>query len=460
MSKKVLKFLASIKLAVMVIISIAVLTAIGTFVESKYDAAAAKKLVYDSIYMSIVMGIFAINLTAVMVDRWPWKLRHISFIFAHVGILCIMAGQMATTYLGIDGSMRVGIDDENRFVSLPQTDIVVYSSFDGTNYSKIFEKEVDFFRSPPTPEKPFDIYAEQTGIKFTNHYRYAVASRETIPGVNPKLGSGIRFQLTNGQANFIEWLVQRNPTHVVNVDLGPLKVNFGTIPAVGLGINEIYMKVDGDKIKYALFSKEALEPRKQGIIEEGQAIPTGWMGLELRILRFLPKADEKWKVEARTQPTPLTTEAVEVEFAGRKQWMLLNDTVKFFADNAVFFVSYGNRRFDIGFPIKLNEFHMDKYQGTARAMSYRSVVAIEGLGEREISMNEPLKHKGLTIYQASFQDGPMGQPIASIFSINKDPGRWLKYLGSLMMSLGIIFLFYFKKLGVTSINHKKDNKGD
>lgn len=448
MYKKVLKFLASIKLAVIVIIGIATLTAIGTFVESKYDAAAAKKLVYDSIYMNIVMGVFAVNLIAVMVDRWPWKLKHISFIFAHVGILCIMAGQMITNQFGIDGSMRVGIGDENRFVSLPKTDITVYSSYDGTNYSKIFENEVDFFRNPPTPEKPFSVYKDQIGIKFTNYYPYAVASRETIASDNQKLGSGIRFQISNGQANFIEWLVQRNPTHVVSIDLGPLRVHFGTIPLAGMGVNEIYMKVDGNKIRYALFSKDQIDPKKEGTIEEGQAVPTGWMGLELRILRYLPKAEEKWKVEPRPVPTPLTTEAVEVEFQGKtKHWMLINDTVKFFADDAVFFVSYGNRRFDIGFPIYLNQFHMEKYQGTARAMSYRSVVSIKDLGEREISMNEPLKHNGLTIYQASFQDGPMGQPVASIFSINKDPGRWLKYLGSLIMTLGIIFLFYFKRLG-------------
>lgn len=455
MYKKVLKFLASIKLAVMVIISIATLTAIGTFVESKYDAAAAKKLVYDSIYMNIVMGVFAINLIAVMVDRWPWKLRHISFIFAHVGILCIMAGQLMTNQLGIDGSMRVGIGDENRFVSLPQTDVTVYASYDGTNYSKIFEKEVDFFRNSPSPEKPFSVYKDQIGIKFTNYYPYAVATRETVASDNPKLGSGVRFQISNGQANFIEWLVQRNPTHVVTVDLGPLRVHLGTIPPAGLGVNEIYMKVDGNKIRYALFSKDAIDPKKEGTIEEGQAIPTGWMGLELRILRHLPRAEEKWKVEQRSQPTPLTTEAVEVEFQGKtKHWMLINDTVKFFADDAAFFVSYGNRRFDIGFPIYLNQFHMEKYQGTARAMSYRSVVTVKDMGEREISMNEPLKYNGFTVYQASFQDGPMGQPVASVFSINKDPGRWLKYLGSLIMTLGIIFLFYFKRLG-TGAHAKK-----
>lgn len=452
MYKKLIKQLSSLKLAVVVIISIAFITAIGTFVESKYDAITAKKIVYDSIFMTAIMLVLATNLIAVMIDRWPWKTRHAPFLCAHVGILMIMIGQSVTSQFGIDGTMRVGIMEDNRFVTLNQTDITVYSSFDGNNYSKIFEKEVDFFKNPPSSEKPFEILKNQIDIKFKNYYRYALSSRQTNEATNPKLGAGVRFQISNGQANFIEWLVQRSPAHVVTQDLGPLKVHLGKVPEFGNGANEIYLKSDGKGVQFALFAKDALEPRKKGYLKEGEVIPTGWMGLELRILRYLPMAEETWKIEPRETPTPLTSEAVELEFEGKSYWMLLNDTVKLFSKNVVFFVSYANRRMDIGFPIFLNEFKMDRYQGTQRAASYKSIVTVPELGSKEISMNEPLKHSGLTIYQASFQDGPMGAPVASIFSINKDPGRWLKYLGSLIMSVGIILLFYFKKMG--QVGHK------
>ncbi len=62
-----------------------------------------------------------------------------------------------------------------------------------------------------------------------------------------------------------------------------------------------------------------------------------------------------------------------------------------------------------------------------------------------ISMNEPLKYKGFYIYQASFEQSPTGAATASILSVNRDPGRIWKYLGSLVMCLGIVMLFYFKK---------------
>lgn len=88
---------------------------------------------------------------------------------------------------------------------------------------------------------------------------------------------------------------------------------------------------------------------------------------------------------------------------------------------------------------------MARYQGTMRAAAYESVVEVPDLGEKLISMNEPLKLRGLTVYQASFQE-ENGQPVASIFSVNHDPGRFLKYLGSLILSVGIVLLMWFKHL--------------
>jgi hypothetical protein len=78
-----------------------------------------------------------------------------------------------------------------------------------------------------------------------------------------------------------------------------------------------------------------------------------------------------------------------------------------------------------------------------RASTYQSLVDVEGLGEKEISMNEPLKYKGYTFYQASFQEDPgSGRPMASILSVNYDPGRYLKYFGAIMIVLGSILMFY------------------
>jgi cytochrome c biogenesis protein ResB len=60
-------------------------------------------------------------------------------------------------------------------------------------------------------------------------------------------------------------------------------------------------------------------------------------------------------------------------------------------------------------------------------------------------MNNPLKLNGFTFYQASFQENKQGQATTSILSVNRDPGRWMKYLGSLFIVLGTVVMFYFKR---------------
>src|SRR6185312_7528223 len=103
---KILKFLASIKLAGFIILTLGTITAIGTFVESRYDAQTAQTLVYHSIYMVATMVALAINLLAVMVDRWPLKKHHTGFVLAHIGIITLLTGAYITQKWGVDGTMR------------------------------------------------------------------------------------------------------------------------------------------------------------------------------------------------------------------------------------------------------------------------------------------------------------------------------------------------------------------
>ncbi|MGE3975074.1 MAG: cytochrome c biogenesis protein ResB, partial [Bdellovibrionales bacterium] len=211
------------------------------------------------------------------------------------------------------------------------------------------------------------------------------------------------------------------------------------------GQNEFVVKPAGARaLEYFVYSKDNKRPVKKGKITIGETINTGWMNLQFRLLNYYPHAEMKNEFVELEKPTPVTTSAVEVQFQGKKQWMALNSILKFFTDKEAFLVRYGNKMLDIGFNMTLKKFEIGRYQGTSRAASYKSFVEVEGLGEREIYMNEPLKHNGYTIYQASFQEDPQtGEPNASILSVNYDPGRWWKYMGCLFIVLGSLLMFYW-----------------
>lgn len=450
--KTLMKFLASLKLAVIVIISIAIITAIGTFVEAKYDAYAAKKLVYDTPWMYLIMGLLAVNLIAVMVDRWPWRVRHLPFLAAHVGILFLLLGSHLTARYGLDGSLVVPIGGKSNLVSLPETDVVAYATFDGDKYTKIFSQEVDFFLKPPTLEKPFAIPTQGDPIEFIRYEKYAIPMRKVIESHESTRGAGIRFQLRNPNVNVVEWMVQKRLDETVKQDFGPAElVMLPTIeqaPPVSLEKNQIYMAYSPKtkKVDYIIYRRDQMKAARRGALSEGESAPTGWMGLEFKILRALPHVEDNWDLQTREAPTPLTTAAVKLRFQNQEHWLLLNDMVKLFTPQGAYLVSLQNRRIDLGFPLKLEKFEVNHYQGTMKAMQYSSRVSVPQLSDYVISMNEPLKYNGFTFYQSSFQNDPnTNEPIASIFSVNADPGRFLKYLGSLIMSIGIVLLFWFKK---------------
>jgi hypothetical protein len=61
----------------------------------------------------------------------------------------------------------------------------------------------------------------------------------------------------------------------------------------------------------------------------------------------------------------------------------------------------------------------------------------------EISMNRPLAYGRFKFYQSGFKQNNPGSEV-SVLAVAFDPGRTLKYAGSLMICLGIGSMFYMR----------------
>ncbi len=445
MFKKFIKLFSSLKLAVVILIALAVLIAAGTIVESRYNAFAASKLVYNTWMMYVVMGALSITLIAVMVDRWPWKKRHIPFILAHIGILILLLGGLLTSKYGLDGTMRFGIGQSNRFVTVPATDVQIWSSFDGDRYTKVLEKEVDFFIQHPK-EHPLTLELPEGTFQINDYKPYVIPSRKILPSQSERTGAAVRFQISNDRVNTSEWLVQTKPNTEASQAMGLARFSLGKIPPHPPAENVLYMEAaGGDQIRYLLTYRDTAKKSKSGTLKEGESFVTEWMGLKFQLLRYFEHAEESFDFKTLDRPTDMSTSAIQLAFQGKTYWVQLNDVFKIFTPGGVYIITYGNKRIDLEFNLELLKFEIGRDPGTVKAASYQSLVRTPDGVETMISMNEPLKYKGLTFYQASFQDGPDGTPVASILSVNQDPGRWLKYLGSLILSLGVVWLFYNKR---------------
>lgn len=445
---KIFDFFASLRLAVIVILMLAVISAVGTVVEARFDTLMAQKLVYHSVYMYVALGLLSINLIAVMIDRWPWRPHHAGFVLAHVGILVLLLGSWITQKFGVDGSVAFGIGEKSRYISVNDRELSVYSTFDGSRYTPLFSSPVDFISHPPQ-KRPFTAAIGSEKLEVLEYHHFALRQSEIRPSMKAGDGPAVRIQLQNDNVNLSEWIKRPTSSNFGEISLGPAKVvlSDGTYkPKEDENVIELFPSPNNkDELKYRVFTKSKGGLSLEGLAKEGSQVETGWMGLRLRVLRYLPVAEEIVTYEPREKANNLTTAAIKIRFKDKEHWLGINSLLRLFNDDHMLVISYGNRRIDMGFEMTLADFRVGRYQGTQRAASYESEVDVPGLGLQLISMNEPLKHKGFTFYQASFEQDETGRPVASILSVNHDPGRWIKYLGSFLIVLGSIVLFYFKR---------------
>lgn len=450
-SRSLIQWLGSIELAVIIIISLGVIIAWGTIVEARFDATAAQKLVYHSVWMYGVMTALSTCLIAVMIDRWPWKAHHTGFVLAHIGIIILIIGSVITAEFGLDGSLNIGIGEKGRHVVVGDTDLTVYTSLDGSSYTKLYDRPAEFLTHSPK-DYPIEVKIPTGSIRVVDYLPYAFRQEKIVDAKDKQGGAAVRFQLQNPNVNLIEWLLQAGPGREASKDLGPARVVLTSRPFLNVdGRNTLVLRPKADAkpgeevMDYEIHSAKDLKHIKKGTIRPGDTVETGWMGIVLRVLKYMPNAKEEISYQPTDAPTPMTTSAIKIDYNGTEQWLGINSLLKLFSDQAVFIVTYANRRIDLGFDLHLKDFSVGRYPGTMQAASYQSIVDVPGIGARTISMNEPLDYKGYTFYQSSFDEDERGQPVASVFTVNRDPGRWIKYLGSLLIVLGSIHLFYFKR---------------
>ncbi len=88
----VYRFLASLKLAVVSLSTLAAVLAYATFFESWYGAAAVQQWIYMSTGFALLLAFLGANILCAALIRYPWKKRQTGFVITHAGLLTLLAG--------------------------------------------------------------------------------------------------------------------------------------------------------------------------------------------------------------------------------------------------------------------------------------------------------------------------------------------------------------------------------
>lgn len=462
----VFKQLCSLKLAVLVILVLASSLAAGTILESIYDTPTAQFWVYRARWFSGVMALLGVNIFSVAVSRWPWKKKHIPFLLAHLGILTLLFGSWVTERWGIDGSLRFSEGENASSVDLDSASLLIA---DG---QKMFRIPLPWL--PPSVSfrpivaadagVPFDIQID----RYLSHADSVISFVPEVPGqeVSTLEGvSAIQVKLTGGPMKIAQeiWLWEGSPEWK-SVQAGPARFSIGrdaqtlqneTKPRVGhpMGPSILFIPKKDGSLAYRSTSSDGKVLTGQLASQkiEGQKIAPGWRGdVKIAVLKWIPRA----KVQADYKPSRIQygaqapTSAIHLTAAHHAVdvWLGLGDRAVLHLDQKEVELGYFSKRIVLPFSVRLDRFTVEHDQGTMNPAAYSSRVTVTGSeGQRDvlISMNEPLEHAGFTLYQASYEDAEP-RPVTSILTVNRDPGRVAKYLGSALIVLGSVLLFAAK----------------
>ena len=225
LGRRLFRLLSSLKLAVVVLLSLGTILAVGTVYESLYDTATAKHYVYGTTWFAVVLGILGTNVFFAALSRWPWKRHHIGFLITHLGIILLLIGSLITLIQGYEGQMVLAEGETGRRMTIQEPQLYFYD----LQNEKLEQVEADFRFDPPSQAKPWSAKALSglmvTVDDFIPHAVEELRVENDGDAANPALA--IRIQ--GSRAEMEEWVFAREFDRQ-SVELGPARLIYIELP--------------------------------------------------------------------------------------------------------------------------------------------------------------------------------------------------------------------------------------
>lgn len=464
-SNPVFRFLASLRLAVVLLAVLIVMSIAGTIAESKFDADTARVWIYEAPWFNLWMALLAANLACSALMRWPWTRYHTGFLLTHLGIIVVMAGAVVGQIGGVEGTMTLfkGAPPDNALV-LQNRQMTIR---DTDSKSAVM---IRFGRRPLAVRgAPVALWTTPGGWKLE-----AVASSSRLlgnfqPSASPSGAPAVRVRLQTKAMNQTvdQWLLAGDRDNA-RLDLGLVTVDLlspAQEPPASGAANRAILRIAGDNTLSAEFFQGDRMTAKAPLAS-GTPVATGWTDWTIEAVQVLPSAVPGFRFEplpdGRTAPPgQQLLEGVKIR-ASRgdeniEQWVAAGWRVSIPAGRWPVEIAYGWEIHRLPFGLVLENFTVERNEGTDEPASFRSDLAMVLPGGSvaatgSCSMNQPANFpdawwrslSGLTykISQASWNPNDLSQ---SSVQILRDPGWFFKWTGSLVLCAGLVLMFTLRR---------------
>ena len=201
---------------------------------------------------------------------------------------------------------------------------------------------------------------------------------------------------------------------------------------------------DGGELYYAAKSSTGF---KSGPLAVGESITPGWADFHITLEEYIPHAKLQRTIVPADNPKVPGTPALLVKTAsGTTTWLPWGEPTTIEEPDGEIYAAFGPKLLALPFGIKLEDFIVDRNEGSQSVAMWTSKIRIEdpanGISERRnVWMNHPTWYRGWKIAQASWNPGDLQQ---STLQVKREP-TWvtaLTWTGSALVVSGIAVMFY------------------
>ena len=190
---RVIHWLGSLQLALILLATIAIACAAATITESEFSTKVAQVYIYKAPWFLVWLGVLCINLFAVTLTRWPWEKKHTGFIITHYGIILLLSGAIVGLQTGFEGNVTLHTDKPPiRKLTVNRSIIQVESPNDSALYVMPF----DAAAVRPSEKKPrvFEVPKSQLQIIADGFSDNLIKEEKLIPSETGFAGVMLRFK--------------------------------------------------------------------------------------------------------------------------------------------------------------------------------------------------------------------------------------------------------------------------
>jgi hypothetical protein len=373
-----LNALASLRLAVVVILVLAGTCAFATFYEMKHGTPAAQRDIYLTWWFALILALLGANIFFAMVKRFPFRPHHTGFVIAHVGILVLLAGSLVSLHSGLDSNMALLEGETTDRVALPEKALHV-----GLSGGGVHSFPVSFEKSPPRPghAKRFEVPGSGFAVVAETYERHVSVTEGLTEGAEPN--PAIRFVLDAPFATGSGVLMANDPSRN-HLRMGPVSL---ALRAAESGADARAAAAKPESAEQVLFVMAGTGRLFYGSgevkgaeVEPGKPLATAFSGMRLVVAERFRNASLRRSIAPAPAPPSESRQqgAVRVRLEGPQgrsepEWLLWGETLRLAGPGGSAVVAYRPPEMALPFRVTLLRFRSEKYPGSNRPAPYREL---------------------------------------------------------------------------------------